>query len=33
MSDLAMVAVVSAYNLRFIRYSDAESRIGRFQVQ
>ncbi|WP_381560927.1 hypothetical protein [Streptomyces eurythermus] len=27
MSDLAMVAVVSAYNLRFIRYWDAESRI------
>lgn len=29
MSDLAMVAVVSAYNLRFIRYWDAESRISR----
>ncbi|HEX5568045.1 MAG TPA: hypothetical protein VFY14_14150 [Streptomyces sp.] len=27
MSDLAMVAVISAYNLRFIRYWDAESRI------
>ncbi|MFH8566156.1 hypothetical protein [Streptomyces sp. NPDC017988] len=27
MSNLAMVAVVSAYNLRFIRYWDAEGRI------
>ena len=27
MSDLAMVAVVSAYSLRFIRYWDAEGRV------